>query len=51
MDENNPGRLNVKITLSTGAWLLIMMAFAVGFGCGHLVEDLRDLLYVFFLVE
>ena len=39
MKDSGPCR--VQITLSTGAWLLILTAFAVGFACGCLVEEIR----------
>lgn len=40
-------KLRVQITLSTGAWLLILAAFAVGFSCGSLCEELRVVLWGF----
>ena len=44
-NPQHPGILRVQITFSTGGWLLAMTAFAVGFSCGCLCEEFRDLLW------
>lgn len=36
--------LHLQITLSTGGWLLVFTAFALGFACGTLVEEIRTVL-------